>query len=238
MIAAGQAERASRHATSGTTTPSSAGRRSSAASETAGPTSRCRTAEISRSMYMAASTIATAPTTAQPQPCWKTPARMRNSPAKAVENGTASAIIPVVISTVASNGPPARHAAEPSELTRQRPPLDHPGEQEERRRDQAVVDHLEHGAVEAEVVDGEDAHRDQAHLRERRVRDHAADVGRAEREQRPVHEPDRREREDRRTQVAERARGTSRSRSAGSRTPRPSTRRPDRTAATSGDDSL
>src|SRR5213592_4330931 len=73
----------------GIVVPSSAGRRSSAAEETAGATSWWRTAEISRSMYIAASTIATAPTTAQPQPCWKTPARIRNSPANADENGTA-----------------------------------------------------------------------------------------------------------------------------------------------------
>ena len=64
VIAAGQAESTSRIATSGTTTPSSAGRRSRAASGTAEPTRSCSTAEISRRMYIAASTIATAPTTA------------------------------------------------------------------------------------------------------------------------------------------------------------------------------
>src|SRR6185312_4477948 len=95
VIAAGHAERTSRIATSGTTIPSSAGRRSSAASVTAGPGERCSTAEISRSMYIAASTIAIAPTTAQPQPVEKTPARIRNSPANADEPGTASAMIPV-----------------------------------------------------------------------------------------------------------------------------------------------
>src|SRR5581483_6270068 len=105
-IAAGQAESASRQATSGTTIASSAPRRSSAAGVTAGPGSTCSTAEISRSMYRAASTIAAAPTTAQPQPWRKTPARIRNSPAKLEESGTASAITPVVISTVASAGRP------------------------------------------------------------------------------------------------------------------------------------
>src|SRR6185436_10562314 len=63
VIAAGQTDSASRHASSGTIAPSSAGRRSSASAETAGPGSRCSTAEISRSMYIAAKTIATAPTT-------------------------------------------------------------------------------------------------------------------------------------------------------------------------------
>ena len=57
-------------------------------------------------MYIAASTIATAPITAQIHPCWKTPARMRNSPANAVEPGTAKAMIPIVISSVASAGRP------------------------------------------------------------------------------------------------------------------------------------
>ena len=54
---------------------------------------------------------------------------------------------------------------------------------------------------------GEDAERDQPHLRERRVRDDAADVGRAEGEQRAVDEPDRREREDQVAEVAASAPG-------------------------------
>jgi hypothetical protein len=57
-------------------------------------------------MYIAASTIAIAPTTAQPHPLSKTPVRMRNSPAKAVEPGTASAMMPVIMSTVARTGRP------------------------------------------------------------------------------------------------------------------------------------
>src|SRR5581483_7047797 len=75
----GQAESPTRQRSSGTTTASSPRRRSSAASGTAGPTSSCRTPEIARSMYIAASTIAIAPTTAQPQPCRNAPARIRNS---------------------------------------------------------------------------------------------------------------------------------------------------------------
>src|SRR5581483_2176432 len=103
---AGQAERPIRQRISGTTTASSPGRRSSALSGTAGPTSWWRTAEIARSMYIAASTIATPPTTAQPHPWRKTPARIRNSPAKELESGTASEMIPIVITTVASAGRP------------------------------------------------------------------------------------------------------------------------------------
>ncbi len=55
---------------------------------TAGRGLRCSTAEISRSMYIAASTIATAPTTAQPQPAGRrrrgsgTRPRTRRSPAR------------------------------------------------------------------------------------------------------------------------------------------------------------
>ena len=62
----GQAESASSRATSGTTTASSAGRRSRAAGDTEGPGSWCRIAEISRSWYMAASTIA--PRRSRPMP--------------------------------------------------------------------------------------------------------------------------------------------------------------------------
>src|SRR5438093_996576 len=105
-VTAGHAESARRHATSGTTTPSSAGRRSSAASDTAAPMLRWRIADTRRSTYAAASTIATAPTTDQPQPCRNTPARTRNSPANPEESGTASAITPVVSSTVARAGRP------------------------------------------------------------------------------------------------------------------------------------
>ena len=176
-------------------TASSPRRRSSAASVTAGPGSWCSTPEISRSMYIAASTIATAPTTAQPQPCWKTPARIRNSPANERRERHRERDHAGRHHERRERGPPARHAAEPRELAGRRAPLDHPGEQEQRRRDQPVVDHLQHGAVEAEVVEGEEAEHDQPHLRERRVGDDAAEVGRAEREQRPVDEPDRRQRE-------------------------------------------
>ena len=134
--------------------------------------------------------------------------RRRRPPSR----GTASAITPVVISSVASAGRP--RAIPPSRVNWPVPvrALDDPGEQEQRRRDQPVVDHLQHGAVEAEVVRREQAERDQPELRERRVGDHAAEVGRAEREQRAVDEPDRREHEDRPSGSRRSARGTSGSR--------------------------
>ena len=57
-------------------------------------------------MYIAASTIAPAPIADHHQARWKTPARMRNSPAKFADPGTASEITPSVISSVASAGRP------------------------------------------------------------------------------------------------------------------------------------
>ncbi len=53
---------------------------------------------------MAASTIATAPTTAQPQPRVKIPLRIRNSPANALDPGTARAMTPAVMSDGGENG--------------------------------------------------------------------------------------------------------------------------------------
>src|SRR5262249_44928990 len=64
VIAAGQTDSASGHAPSGPPALSRAGRGPRAWGEPAGPGDWCSTAEISRSMYIAASTIATAPTTA------------------------------------------------------------------------------------------------------------------------------------------------------------------------------
>ena len=64
-----------------------------------------------------------------------------------------------------------------------------PDEEEHRRRDQRVGDRQQHGAVEPEVVEREDAERDEPHLRERRVGDDPAQVGGTEREQRAVDEP-------------------------------------------------
>ena len=71
----------------------------------------------------------------------------------------------------------------------------------------------------------EDADRDQPHLREARVGDDAAEVGRAEREQRPVHEPDRREDEDRRPEVVVGPGKSDDDDPQEARTPPPSTRR-------------
>ncbi len=57
-------------------------------------------------MYIAASTIPVAPSTAHHHARWYAPPRIRNSPANAAEPGTASEITPVAISSVASAGRP------------------------------------------------------------------------------------------------------------------------------------
>ena len=103
-------------------------------------------------------------------------------------------------------GPAAGHPAEEAELAGRGAPLDHPGDQEQARGDQCVVDDLQHGTVEAEAVVREEAEHDQARLGERRVHDDPAEVGCAEREQRPVDQRDRREDEDRYAEVVHRAR--------------------------------
>src|SRR5664279_478632 len=103
---AGHTERASSTPTSGTSRASSPGRRSSASSRTVEPRDWCSTAEMSRSMYIAPSTIATAPITAHHHARWYAPARIRNSPANAAEPGTASEMTPTVMSSVASAGRP------------------------------------------------------------------------------------------------------------------------------------
>jgi hypothetical protein len=97
--------------------------------------------------------------------------------------------------------PSARKAAEQVEIARGRAPLDATGEEEQRCGNQPVVDHLQHRAVDPEVVGREQAEGDESELRHRGVGDHAADVGRAERQQRPVDEPDRGKHEDRRPEV-------------------------------------
>ena len=96
---------------------------------------------------------------------------------------------------MASSGAALREPAEVGEAVGARTVDQHRGEQEHRGRDEAVADRVEDCAVEAEVVRREDPEHDQAHLAHRRVRDHAAHVGLAEREQRAVDEARRGEHE-------------------------------------------
>ena len=89
------------------------------------PTSWCSTAEIARSMYIAASTIAAAPTTAHAQPCWNTPARIRNSPANERRERHGERDDADRHHHRRERRPAARHAAEQRELAGRRAPLDH-----------------------------------------------------------------------------------------------------------------
>ena len=144
-------------------------------------------AEITRSVYIAASDPE-GDDREYPQPWSYAPAMIRNSPANVAEPGTARAIIPATSTTVASVGRPRSHASERIEVTGATPSFDHPDEEEHARGDEPVRDGLEHCAVEPEVVECEDADRDEPHLRHRRVRDHTAQVGGSKREQRAVDE--------------------------------------------------
>ena len=170
----------------------------------------------------------------RPSPASKTPSRIRNSPANAAEPGTASAMIPIVISTVASAGQPLRHPAEQHELTccraaRSRPRAGTASSRRGRARPSGAR------RRRALVVLREQPERDQPHLRERRVRDHAADVAGAEGEQRAVDEPGGREHQQRHLKSSVGS-GTSRARSAASHAPAFEIT-PESSAETSGGDS-
>ena len=143
---------------------------------------------MSRSMYIAAITIAPAPIAAHHQ-CELEGAREDEELTREVRRARHGERDHAERHEQRrEHRPAARHPAEQRELAGRRPPLDDAREEEERDRDEAVRDHLQDGAVEAERRPGEQADRDQARLRERRVRDDAAEVGRAEREQRAVDE--------------------------------------------------
>jgi hypothetical protein len=94
-----------------------------------------------------------------------------------------------------------RHPAEQRELAGRRAALDDPREEEHRTRDEGVGDRLEDRPGGARLVPREEAEGDEAHLRERRVGEDAAQVGRAERDERAVDEADRGEHEDGRPPV-------------------------------------
>ena len=185
-------------------TPTSAGRRSSASAGTALPTSSCRTAEISLSMYMAARTMAIAPTTAQPQPMSKMPLRTRNSAAKALEPGTASAMAGRDQDRCEDRSPtamPPRRRSSPVLVRRSIAPAS-------RKRAAEMSPWLticRRRAGVAGGVHGEDPDHDQVHLCQAGVGDHTAHVRGAEGDKRPVDETDRGEDENRRPPVVRRA---------------------------------
>ena len=107
--------------------------RSSAASLTVEPRASCSTAEIRRSMYIAASTIATAPITAHHHAPL---VRAREDEELARERRRArhgERDDPGRHQQRRQRGPAARHPAEQRELAGRRPPLDRARDQEERR---------------------------------------------------------------------------------------------------------
>ena len=106
-------------------------------------------------------------------------------------------MIPVVISTVASAGLPRAIPPSPANALVPVRVSTIPASRKSVAETRPCATDWTIAAVDAEVVQREETERDQAHLRHRRVRGDGADVGRAEREQRAVDEPDRREREDR-----------------------------------------
>ena len=150
----GAARRAGRRA------PARTARRSGASSRTSKPRAWCSTAEIRRSMYIAASTIAAG---ADDGP----------APADAVDAGEDQELArerdraghrerddPGRHQQRRERRPAPRHPAEPGEGARAGARLDHPGEQEERRRDEPVRDGLEDRPVDPELVQREEAERD------------------------------------------------------------------------------
>ena len=148
-------------------------------------------------MYIAASTMASEAIVPSHHASWNAPSRIRNSDANVAEPGTASAQTPTMMQIVAEHGPAAGEAAEQPEVAGADRALHPAREQEEGRGEQGVVDHREGRAGRALVVEHEDAQHDQAHLADRRVRDHAARVGLPEGQVRAVQEAGRGERDQR-----------------------------------------
>ena len=200
---AGQAERKSSSPTSGTTIASSSGLTSGASSRTSRPRAVWSTAEIS-AQHVHRSEHDPGGAGDGPAPRDAVHAGEDQELARKGDRaGHRERDDPGRHQQRRQHGTPARHPAEAGEGARAGSHLDHPREQEQRRRDEPVRDGLEDRAVDPELVQREEADRDEAHLRHRRVGRHAADVGRAEREQRGIDQPDRREGEDRRLELVD-----------------------------------
>ena len=155
---------------------------------------------------------------------------------RAPSPGTASVAMPVVDarSSRAPARPRASAADAAEEAARPMRTSTTAGEQEEQHREQAVVDHLERRAGRALSLMTKIPSADQAHLRDRRVRDDAARVGLPEGDSEHQSRPIERERDEPAAEVVRRARGRAAARSAACRRRRPSRRRPRAVAATSG----
>ena len=90
-------------------------------------------------MYIAASTIATAPTTAQPQPCVEDAGEDQELAGERRRPGHGERDDPGRHQHRRERGPALRHPAEQRELAGRGPPLDRAGEQEQRGRDEPVA---------------------------------------------------------------------------------------------------
>jgi len=165
------------------------------------PDALVSTAEIRRSVYIAARTIAIAPTTDHAQRSRRRRSGIKNSPANAVEPGTASMMTPSVISTVARAGRP--RAMPPS-----RSNLPVPVRSSTRPASMNIAVEISPWLTICSTAPlkparfrREQAESDQSELGEARVGDDAADVGGPEGEQRTVDETDRGQHEDRHAEV-------------------------------------
>ncbi len=74
--------------------------------------------------------------------------------------------------------------------------VDDPHEQEQAARDEPVVDHLQHGALEALLLEDEDAQRHEAHVADRRVGDELLEVGLDQGHDRAIDDGDERQHDD------------------------------------------
>ena len=107
------------------------------------------------------------------------------------------------------------------------PLVDHADAEEERARDDPVVDHLEHGALQALLLEDEDAQRHEAHVADRAVGDQLLEVGLHHRHDRAVDDRDQRQHDHQSGQVAAPRPGRAAGRSGSSRSrPASAARRP------------
>ena len=175
MIEAGQAERTRSSATSGTTIASSPRRRSGASSRTSKPRravqhGRDQPQHVHRGEHDRAGADD------RPAPAGRrtTPARIRNSPANAAEPGHRERDDPGRHQHRRERRPPARHPAERRRTRSCRVRVSTmPASRKSVAETSPCATDCRIGAVDAELVEREEAERDQAHLRHRRVGDDA-----------------------------------------------------------------
>ena len=121
---------------------------------------------------------------------WNAPMSDRNSPTKPLVPGKPTE---ASMNTMKHEGV-FRHvvgeAAIARDLARVQPVIDDADAEEERGRDDAVAQHLDHRALQALGRHGEDAHGDEAHMRDRGIGDQLLHVLLRQRHQRGVDDGD------------------------------------------------